>query len=72
MMYIVILVVCTIILFAAWTAMKEAELIEEQNSAILEEENRQNRFAIEQYNRNRPVKLHVKTIEELKEKLKKK
>ena len=63
MVYVVITVFCTIVLFIAWTSVKEAEIIKE------EEERRQNQFAIEQYNRNRPAKLHVKTIEELKEKL---
>ena len=43
----------------AFEEVKEAEVIKE------EEERRQNQFAIEQYNRNRPVKDHVKDMAEL-------
>ena len=69
MVYVVIGVICIISLYVAWASIKEAKAIKAKNSALLEKEYRQNQFAIEQYNRNRPFQLHVKTIKELKEKL---
>ena len=69
MVYLVIGLVSVIGLYIAWAAAQEAKAIKDKNSALLEEEYRQNQFAIEQYNRNKPSQLHVKTIEELKEKL---
>ena len=70
MVYLVIGLVCTIGLYIAWASIKEAKAIKDKNSALLEKEYRQNQFAIEQYNRNKDIRLHVKTIEELREKLK--
>ena len=70
MVYLVIGLVSVIGLYIAWASIQEAKAIKDKNSALLEEEYRQNQFAIEQYNRNKPSQLHVKTIEELKEKLK--
>ena len=70
MVYLVIGLVSVIGLYIAWASVQEAKAIKDKNSALLEEEYRQNQFAIEQYNRNKPSQLHVKTIEELKEKLK--
>ena len=69
MVYLVIGLVSVIGLYIAWASVQEAKAIKDKNSALLEEEYRQNQFAIEQYNRNKPSQLHVKTIEELKEKL---
>ena len=70
MVYLVIGLVSVIGLYIAWASIQEAKAIKDKNSALLEEEYRQNQFAIEQYNRNKDPQLHVKTIEELKEKLK--
>ena len=64
MIYIVLGIICTVSLYIIWAAIKEKEMIKEL-------EHRQDQFAIEQYNRNRPAKLHVKTIEELQKKMKK-
>ena len=70
MVYIVIGLICAIALYIAWASIKEAKAIKDKNSALLEKEYRQNQFALEQYNRNIPFQLHIKTIEELREKLK--
>ena len=70
MVYLVIGLVSVIGLYIAWASVQEAKAIKDKNSALLEEEYRQNQFAIEQYNRNKDIRLHVKTIEELREKLK--
>jgi hypothetical protein len=62
--YTVLGIVCIIALYVIWATIKEKK-------AIKEEEYRQNRFAIEQYNRNRSFKTQIKTIEELRKKLEK-
>ena len=72
MVYIVVGLISTIGLYIAWASIKEAKAVRDKNSALLEKKYRQNQFEIEQYNRNRPFQLHVKTIEELKEKLEEK
>jgi len=70
--YIVFTIVCAIIFYIAWVSVKEANAIKNETSKTLENAYRQNQFAIEQYNRNRPVQMHVKTIEELRKKLEQK
>jgi len=71
MSYVVVGVICLVIFYVAWESVKEAKAIKDENAKALEEEYRQNRFAIEQYNRNKPARLHVKTIEQLRKKLEK-